>query len=123
MKYKTNNKKVSTIFRTRQSISPLALRPSLLNLLSQFFHQIHRQHGKVIHKIQWVLDLMRDAGGELAERGEFFLRHQLLLHGLQILQRAVEPAIRVGVVQRDARLRRQIFSANRPVVETPAIRR
>jgi hypothetical protein len=43
----------------------------IIELIGQF----RRQRGEIINKIERVLDLVCDAGGELAERGQFFGLH------------------------------------------------
>ena len=53
----------------------------------QFVGQFRRQRREIIDEIERVLDLVRDARGELAERGEFLGLHQPILRGLQIAQR------------------------------------
>ena len=44
--------------------------------------------GEIVDEIERVLDLVRDAGGELAERGELLGLDQAVLRGAQILERA-----------------------------------
>ena len=43
--------------------------------------------GEIVDEIERVLDLVRNAGGELAERGELLRLHQAVLRGAQLLQR------------------------------------
>ena len=54
--------------------------------LLQFAQQIDRQSGEVVDEVQRVLDLVRDAGGELAERGHLLRLDQVGLRGLQVAQ-------------------------------------
>ena len=42
---------------------------------------------EIIDEIERVLDLVRDAGGELTKRGEFLRLDQAILRGAQVLQR------------------------------------
>ena len=54
--------------------------------LPQFVDQLNRDGREIIDKIERVLDFVGDAGGELAERREFFCLHQAVLRGAQVLQ-------------------------------------
>ena len=54
----------------------------------QLVDQFARQRGEVVDEVERVLDLVRDAGGELAERGELLRLHEAVLRGPQILERA-----------------------------------
>ena len=40
--------------------------------LLQLVEQLGRERGEIVDEVERVLDLMGDAGGELAERGELF---------------------------------------------------
>ena len=40
-----------------------------LEQIVQFVGQFRRQRGEIVDEIEWVLDLMRDPSGKLAERG------------------------------------------------------
>ena len=42
---------------------------------------------KIVHEVEWVLDLVRDAGGQLAERGEFLGLDEAVLRGAQVVER------------------------------------
>jgi hypothetical protein len=53
----------------------------------QFIDQFGGDAREIIDEVERVLDLVRDAGGELAERGELFGLNQAILRGAQILQR------------------------------------
>ena len=53
----------------------------------QFINQFGRDGREIVDEIERVLDLVRDAGGELTERGELLCLHQAVLRGAQILQR------------------------------------
>ena len=53
----------------------------------QFVDQFGRQRREIVDEIERVLDLVRDAGGELAERGELLGLDQAILRGAQILER------------------------------------
>ena len=46
-----------------------------------------RERGEIIDEIQRVLDFVRDAGGELAERGELLGLHKAILGAAKILER------------------------------------
>ena len=67
-----------------------------LERVIQLVGQFRRQRREIIDEIERVLDLVRDAGGELTERGEFFGLDQAILRRLQITQR------RLGRVSRCA---------------------
>ena len=53
----------------------------------QFVDQFAGDAREIVDEIERVLDLVRDAGGELTERGELFGLHQAVLCGAQVLQR------------------------------------
>jgi hypothetical protein len=55
--------------------------------LGHLFDQTFRYLGKIIDEIQWVLNFMRDAGGELAEGGHLLALHQSRLRLAQLVQR------------------------------------
>ena len=57
--------------------------------LVQLIQQIDRQIGEVVDEVERVLDLVRDAGGELAERGHLLRLHQPVLRAAQIGQRGL----------------------------------
>ena len=58
--------------------------------LAQFVEQFARQRREIVDEVQRVLDLVGDAGGELAERGELFRLHQPVLRLAQIVERGGE---------------------------------
>ena len=58
-----------------------------LQHIVQFVGQFGRKRCKIVDEIERVLDLVRDAGGELAERGELFGLHQAILRGAQVVER------------------------------------
>ena len=62
----------------------------LLQRLVEFFEKLLRGFGEVLHEIERVLDLVGDAGRELAKRRELLLRHHLILGALQIGQRPLQ---------------------------------
>ena len=68
------------------------LRRSLLQLVQQ----LDRETGEVVDEIERVLDLVRDAGGQLAERRHLLRMDQARLRRLQLAQR------RLGCVSRRA---------------------
>ena len=55
----------------------------------QFAQQIHRQSGEVVDEVERVLDLVRDAGRELAERGHLLGLYQPVLGAAQVNQRSL----------------------------------
>ena len=55
----------------------------------QFVEQIDRQIGEIVDEVERVLDLVRDAGGELAERGHLLRLHQPVLGAAQIGERGL----------------------------------
>ena len=55
--------------------------------LPQFVNKLDRDGREVVDEIERVLDLVRDAGGQLPERGELLRLHQAVLRGAQLLQR------------------------------------
>ena len=55
--------------------------------LPQFVNEFDRDRREIIDEVERVLDLVRDASGELTERGELLRLHQAVLRGAQILQR------------------------------------
>src|SRR5713101_2820847 len=59
------------------------LRQHIVHLPDQF----GRQRGKIVDEIEWVLDLVRDTGSELAERGELLGLHQAALGSAQFVER------------------------------------
>ena len=66
----------------------------------QFVGQFRRERREIIDEIQRVLDLVRDAGGELAERGELLGLHQPVLRGAQFVERGGElPGARLNFVE------------------------
>ncbi len=52
--------------------------------LLQFFQQFDRKPGKVVDEVERVLDLVGDAGGQLAERGHLLRLDQPVLSAVQI---------------------------------------
>src|SRR5260370_2050703 len=55
--------------------------------IAQFIDQLLGERGEIVDEIQWILDLVRDARGELPERGELLRLNKAILCGAQILQR------------------------------------
>ena len=55
--------------------------------LLQFLQQLDRQCGKIVDEVERVLDLVRDAGGQLAERRHFLRLHQAGLRCFQVGER------------------------------------
>ena len=52
----------------------------------QFIRQLRRKRCKVVDEIERVLDLVRDAGGELAEGSQLLGLHQAILGGAQVVE-------------------------------------
>ena len=77
-------------------------------LLLQLLGELDRQLGEVVDEVERVLDLVRDAGGERAQRRELLLHDQLLLCGLEPVERAVQAPVGLGVVERDGRVGGQV---------------
>ena len=55
--------------------------------LPQFVDEFDRNPREIVDEIERVLDLVRDAGSELTERGELLRLDKAVLRGAQILQR------------------------------------
>ena len=67
-------------------------------LLLQFVEQFDRKAGEIVDEVERVLDLVRDSGRQLAERGHLFGLDQAGLRRLQLVQR------RLGRIARRADL-------------------
>ena len=67
--------------------------------LLQFVEQLDRKAGEIVDEVERVLDLVRDPGGQLAERRHLLGLDQIGLRRLQVAQR------RLGGVARGADLR------------------
>ena len=66
----------------------------------QFVDQLGRQRGEIVDEIERVLDLVGDAGGELAERGQLLGLHQPVLRGAQFVERRGKfPGARLHLVE------------------------
>ena len=55
--------------------------------LPQFIDELDRDGREIVDEIERVLDLVRDAGGQLAQRGKLLSLDQTVLRSPQILQR------------------------------------
>ena len=55
--------------------------------LAQLVDQLDRERREIVDEVQRVLDLVRDAGGQLAERGELLGLDQTVLRGSELLER------------------------------------
>ena len=64
----------------------LAVHRDRLEHVIQFVGQFRRQRREIIDEVERVLDLVRDAGGELAERGELLGLHQAILRGAKVVE-------------------------------------
>ena len=60
---------------------------SLLQDIIELVGEFDRQRREIVDEIERVLDLVGDAGGELAERGQLLGLDQAVLRGAQIVQR------------------------------------
>ena len=79
--------------------------------LLQLVQQLDRQAGEVVDEVERVLDLVRDAGGQLAERGHLLGLDQVGLRRLQLLVRLAQFLLaaallleQLGVAHRQRRL-------------------
>ena len=63
-----------------------------LDHVRQLVDQLARQRREIVDEIERVLDLVGDAGGELAERGELFRLDQPVLRLAQVVERGGELA-------------------------------
>ena len=70
----------------RSPPSVFAVESRALSDSSQLIDQLRRERREVVDEVQRVLDLMRDAGGELAERGKLFGLDKPVLRCLQLLE-------------------------------------
>ena len=75
--------RVSSLISLRRFSSSVHVFQGVLQLINQFA----RNPGEIVDEIERVLDLMRDAGGQLTKRGEFLRLDEAILRGSQILQR------------------------------------
>src|SRR5262245_43148596 len=67
--------------------SQLAIEVGTSKRLPQFINQFNRNAREIIDEIERILDLVRNASGELAERGELLGLNQTILCGAQVRQR------------------------------------
>ena len=68
-------------------LARLVVERGRLEHVVQFVDQFRRQRREIVDEIERVLDLMGDAGGELAERSQLLGLHQAVLRGAQIVER------------------------------------
>src|SRR5688572_6027528 len=61
---------------------------SALERLAQFVHQLAGKGGEIVDEVERILDLVRDAGGELAKRGKLLSLDEAILGGPEIFERA-----------------------------------
>ena len=64
--------------------------------LAQLADQLDREIGEIVDEVQWVLDLVRDSRGELAERSKLLRLHQPILRGVQSGKRGLRLLLRLG---------------------------
>ena len=69
------------------SLRRLFVEAHVLEGFLQLINQFGRHPREIVDEIERVLDLVRDAGGELTKRGELLRLHQAVLRGAQVLQR------------------------------------
>ena len=93
---------------------------SWLEHVVQLVSQFGRKGGEIVDEVERVLDLMRDAGGELAERSEFFGLHQAVLRGAEVVEgfgeivRALAQFVeQAGVLDRDNGLVCEVLQPSR----------
>ena len=67
-----------------------------LEHLVQFVGQFDRERREIVDEIERVLDLVGDAGGELAERGQLLGLDQPVLCGAQVLERRDSSRVRAS---------------------------
>ena len=67
--------------------SQLAVEVRSAKRLPQFVNEFDRDAREIVDEIERVLDLVRDAGGELTKRRELLRLDEAVLRGPQILQR------------------------------------
>src|SRR4051794_7472273 len=63
-------------------VSQPFLRQNLIQLLGQF----DQKGGKIVHEVQWVLDLVRNTGSELAEGSKLFGLYEAILRGAEVVE-------------------------------------
>ena len=68
-------------------LARLVVDRQVLHGVLQLVDQLAGDGREIVDEIERVLDLVRDAGGELAERGELLRLHQAVLRGAEVLQR------------------------------------
>ena len=61
----------------------------------QFVREFGGQRREVVDEVEGVLDFVRDAGGELTERGDFLGLHQAVLRAAEVVERAGSSCVRV----------------------------
>ena len=74
------------------SLRRLFVEAHVLEGFLQLVNQFGGDPGEIVDEIERVLDLVRDAGGQLTERGELLRLHQAVLRGAQVLQRLCQVA-------------------------------
>src|SRR5215207_4795832 len=65
----------------------LLIRRSRADRIFKLIDELYRERGEVVDEVQRVLDLVRDAGGQLAKRGELLGLDQPLLRRPELLER------------------------------------
>ena len=75
--------------------------------LPQLVDELDRDGREIVDEIERVLDLVRDAGGQLAERGQLLGLDKAVLRGSQILQRRFHIVEQARILDRQRRLRRE----------------
>ena len=78
----------------------LLIRRRRADRILQLIDELDRKRGEVVDEVQRVLDLVRDAGGQLAKRGELLGLDQPLLRGSELLQRFRQfPGSRLDILE------------------------
>ena len=68
-------------------LARLVVERGRLQNVVQLVDQFRRQRGEIIDEVERVLDLVRDARGELAERSQLLGLDQAILRGAQFVER------------------------------------
>ena len=67
-------------------LAPFFIEVHVFEGFLQLINQFSRHPGEIVDEIERVLDLVRNASGELTKRSELLGLHQAVLRGPQILQ-------------------------------------
>ena len=82
--------------------------------LPQLVNELDRDGRKIVDEIEWILDLVRNTGSQLPERGKLLRLNKAILRGPQVLQRlgqfaraALDTLEQPRILYRQHRLRRE----------------